>query len=487
MDPGREPCCARLVFGTVPGQVCLPVLAVVVWTSITPIPAVSVASVVFGGAVLALCCRSGYLFDRVRRSRQLSGLSWQLHDQNAKLVCDAGGAGCYSVYCNEAAFQDVPLHLLLIGPDWDAVKRLRTALVQDMLRAGWRVTIAAGSPEGDDAAAFRQLGVECVTIPVARTSLNLASGLGLMAAVWRLCRRIRPDAVLAITVKPVTFGLIAAALARVPVRAGMITGLGYAFTDGRELKRRIVRQLVGPLYALSLRTATRAFFQNDDDIADFRRQGLLPDSLRLTRTNGSGVDLAHYDAVPLPTGDPTFVMVARLLVDKGVREYADAARMVRARNPRVTFRLVGALDSNPAAVTQEELDEWVAEGIIDYVGYHADIRSVLQSAHVFVLPSYREGTPRSGLEALAMGRPILTTDVPGCREIVQDKVTGRLVAVRSAAAVADAVEWFIDNESAWPSMAAAARQDAEHRFDVHAVNNVVMSALEADLARITQL
>lgn len=378
------------------------------------------------------------------------------------------------------------MHLLLIGPDWNAVKRLRTDLVQDMLRAGWRVTIAAGAPEGEDAAAFRALGVECVTIPVARTSTSLASGLALTAAVWRLCRRVRPDAVLSITVKPVTFGLIAAALARVPVRAGMITGLGYAFTEGRELKRRVVRLFVGLLYALSLRTATRALFQNDDDIADFRRQGLLPASLPLTRTNGSGVDLGHYAAAPLPKGALTLVMVARLLVDKGVREYAGAARLVRSKHPEVRFRLVGALDANPAAVSQAELDEWVAEGVIDYVGHHSDIRPFLRSAHVFVLPSYREGTPRSALEALAMGRPVLTTDVPGCREVVQDKVTGRLVAVRSAPAIAEAVEWFIGNAPVLPSMAAHARQDAEQRFDVRAVNSVVMTALESDLARVTR-
>lgn len=377
------------------------------------------------------------------------------------------------------------MHLLLIGPDWDAVRRLRKDLVQDMLKAGWRLTIAAGGPEGEDAALFRSEGVDCVTIPVARTSTDLVTGLGLMMAIWRLCRSIRPDAALAITVKPVTFGLIATALAGVPLRVAMITGLGYAFTAGREFKRRTVRVIVGVLYALSLRMGTRAIFQNDDDVAEFRRLGLLPAALPVTRTNGSGVDLTRYAAMPMPDGPLTFVMVARLLVDKGVREYAEAAKRVRARYPDVRFRLVGALDSNPAAVAQAEVDEWVADGAIDYVGHQSDVRPFLQAAHVFVLPSYREGTPRSALEALATGRPVLTTDVPGCREVVDDRVTGRLVPVRSASAIEEGAIWFIENSFQLPSMGAKARQDAVHRFDVHAVNGVIMAALEADLESVT--
>lgn len=375
------------------------------------------------------------------------------------------------------------MNLLLIGPDWKAVAGLRGELVRDMLAAGWRVTIGAG---GDPDAAFEALraaGADCVPLPLARASISPVRDLMLLAAVYRLCRRLKPDAVLGVAVKPVTYGLIAAGRAGVPVRAGMVTGLGYAFTEGRELKRTLVRAGVSLLYRWSLGGATRVLFQNDDDIAEFRRRGLLPDRIAVTRTNGSGVDLGRYAEAPLPDGPLTFVMVARLLVDKGVREYAEAARRSRTRHPDLRFRLVGSLDPNPAAIQKGEVEAWEAEGALEYLGQLADVRPALRDAHVFVLPSYREGTPRSALEALAIGRPILTTDVPGCREVVVDGVTGRKVAVRDVDALVEAVDWFVARRSDLPAMAARARADAETRFDVLAVNRVVMDGLTADVAR----
>lgn len=379
------------------------------------------------------------------------------------------------------------MHLFLIGPDWQITARFRTELVRDVVAAGWRVTIAAGGEPAGDADGFRAMGVTCLALPSRRNRIDPLEDLAMVREVARQGNRLKPDAVLAFTVKPVTFGLIGAAIARVPVRAAMITGAGYALMDGTEFKRRIVRLFVSLLYRASLGISHRVIFQNDDDLADFERLGLIGQNLSRTRINGSGVDLDRFALAPLPLGRMTFVMVARLLVEKGVREFVNAARQVRACNPETRFVLVGPMDTNPTAITELEVNEWVAEGVVEYCGAQADVRPFLRDAHVFVLPSYREGTPRSALEALATGRPVLTVDVPGCREVVVDGVTGRMVKVRSADAVADAMAWFIANRSDLPEMSRRARADAEARFDVHAVNRTIMAALVEDKAASRRL
>lgn len=374
------------------------------------------------------------------------------------------------------------MHLLLVGPDWQITARFRTEFVRDVLAAGWRVTIAAGGEPTADADGFRAMGIACLALPSRRNRIDPLEDLAMVREVARQCRRLKPDAVLAFTVKPVTFGLIGAAIARVPVRAAMITGAGYALMDGAEFKRRIVRLVVSLLYRTSLGLSHRVIFQNDDDLADFERLGLIGPNLSRTRINGSGVDLDRFARAPLPEGPMTFVMVARLLVEKGVREFVNAARQVKARHPDARFVLVGPMDTNPTAITEGEVNAWAVEGVIEYRGAQADVRPFLRDAHVFVLPSYREGTPRSALEALATGRPILTVDVPGCREVVVDGVTGRMVEVRSADAVAQAMAWFVANRDGLPEMSRQARADAESRFDVRGVNRTIMSALAEDRA-----
>lgn len=373
------------------------------------------------------------------------------------------------------------MHLLLVGPDWEITARFRMHFVKDALAAGHQVTIAAGGDEAQGAYAFRNLGVECISLPWARGAIDPMADLSAMARIYSLCRRVAPDAVLTFTVKPVTYGLIAAAAARVPARAGMITGVGYALMTGRELQRIVARVFVRLLYKLALRTSHVVFFQNGDDEADFLSLGLAPATLRRVRIGGSGVDLEYHCAWPVPEGPTTFVMVSRLLREKGVVEFADAARAVKRAHPDVRFVLVGPLDSNPTAIPIAEVERWTREGAVEYEGPQSDVRPFLRNAHVFVLPSYREGTPRSGLEALATGRPVLTTDVPGCREVVQDFRTGRLVEPRNSEALASAMIWFVEHREAIGEMAPNAREEARTRFDVHAINRKILDALMAAL------
>jgi glycosyltransferase involved in cell wall biosynthesis len=359
-------------------------------------------------------------------------------------------------------------------------------LVRDALAAGWKVTIAAGGDETDGADAFRRLGVECISLPWTRGAIDPVADVSAMARIYRICRRARPDAVLAFTVKPVTYGLIAAAAARVPIRAGMITGVGYALMEGFELKRLVSRFFVQNLYRIALRASHIVYFQNGEDEAEFLSSGLAPRTLKRVRIGGSGVDLERYVAWPMPVGAMTFVMISRLLREKGVAEFAEAARVVKKAYPETQFILVGPIDSNPTAISMAEVEQWVSDEIIDYRGPQSDVRPFLRNAHVFVLPSYREGTPRSGLEALATGRPILTTDVPGCREVVRDFHSGRLVEPRSSKSVAEAMTWFINHPEALGPMAVNARNDAQSRFDVHVVNGTILEALAAARFSLSQ-
>jgi glycosyltransferase involved in cell wall biosynthesis len=204
--------------------------------------------------------------------------------------------------------------------------------------------------------------------------------------------------------------------------------------------------------------------------------------LPVVQVGGSGVDLARFASAPLPPGPPTFLLIARLLRDKGVVEYVEAARRVRKRRPDARFQLLGPLDPNPAAISRAELEAWVAEGAIEYLGETRDVRPYLAKATVYVLPSYyREGLPRSIVEAMAMGRPIITTDAPGCRETTVDGQNGYLVPSRDSAALAAAAMRFADDPALAHAMGRRSRQIAEARFDVNRINAALLAAMRLDV------
>ena len=327
-----------------------------------------------------------------------------------------------------------PMRFLLIGALAQSLVNFRAPLLRALRAAGCEVHAAAAAIELEPAvpAKLAEMDVQAHSVPITRAGLNPIADLRAFAALVSLMRRTRPDVVLGYTIKPVIWGMLAAWVARVPRRYAMVTGLGYAFTGEATRKRALVRRIARALYRLALARAHRVFFQNPDDLALFRRLGLISARMPVTIVNGSGVDLAHYPERPLPEGPPRFLMIARLLGDKGVREYAAAAAIVRRSFPQASFHLVGGLDPNPDAISPAEVEEWVRNGDIVWHGSQDDVRPFLADAHVFVLPSYREGTPRTVLEAMATGRPIITTDAPGCRETVREGENGFLVPPGSA-------------------------------------------------------
>ena len=370
---------------------------------------------------------------------------------------------------------------LLISNSPSVVVNFRLDLIKALKNQGQQVHVACPGMHEDAAERLllQGLGVQVHHVSMSRAGLNPFLDLRTCWALWRLMCRIKPERVLGYTIKPVIWGTLAALLANVPQRYALITGLGYAFVEGEvsSTKRKVVRSVVQLLYALALNHCKRVFFQNPDDEALFRKLGILKSDTASAVVKGSGVNLAYFEPTPLPK-KPVFLLIARLLVDKGVREYAEAAECLKARYPEVGFMLVGHLDENPESITQVELDSWVKGGYIDYLGKLLDVRPALAASSVFVLPSYREGTPRSVLEAMALGRAVITTDAPGCRETVRDGENGFLVAPKSVDELVKAMEKLIQNPRLIEQMGQVSLQRARDEFDVHKVNAVMLQNMQ---------
>lgn len=354
------------------------------------------------------------------------------------------------------------MRVVVVGGWAPSLINFRGPLLRALVAAGHEV-VGMGA-EGTPAvvAQLAAIGVAFEELPLERAGLDPRADARALAHLVRRFRALRPDLVFAYTIKPVIYASLAARIARVPRRAVLITGLGFAWSlRGGSPRQRALAAAVRGLYRIALAGCHAVVFQNPDDRDEFARLGLVPARAAVAVVRGSGVDVAHYAVAPLPPGPPRFVFVGRLLRDKGIREYVAAAREVRARFPDVRCSMTGWYESNPDSVPRAELDAWLADGAIAYAGFQDDIRPTLAAAHVLVLPSYREGTPRSVLEAMAMGRAIVATDVPGCRETIVDGEHGYLVPPRDPAALADAMARLAADPARIARFGAAARARAE--------------------------
>ena len=367
-----------------------------------------------------------------------------------------------------------------------SILKFRGKLIAALKNARFEIHIAA--PEFDSYLEEREqleaLGYVVHDIPMQRTGTNPLGDTKALVSLYLLMKFIKPDYMLAYTIKPVIYGSLAAKMARVPHRFALITGLGYAFqgADEQGYKKSNLQKIMHKLYSVALASTHKVFFQNPDDEALFRSMGILKPTASSKVVNGSGVDVSEYSVQPLPINDdkisPKFLLIARLLGDKGLREYAQAARLIKAKYPQAQFDLVGSIDSNPSAISQNELDNWLSIGLFNYWGRVKDVKPAITASSIYVLPSYREGTPRTVLEAMAMGRPIITTDAAGCRETVTDGVNGYLVPVKSVDELVIAMEKFILNPELIVSMGQASRTLVEDKFDVHTVNQVMLREMD---------
>ncbi|NBC34946.1 glycosyltransferase [Novosphingobium sp. FSY-8] len=367
--------------------------------------------------------------------------------------------------------QQAPLVMVCANQAWNLVN-FRGSLIRALIGAGYRVmAVAPHDPMWSQR--LRDMGCDCADMPMEAAGTSLWQEARLLARMVALMRRVRPAAFLGWTIKPNCYGALAARLCGVPAIPN-VSGLGTAF-----IRRNLLTLVAGGLYRLAFARCPTVFFQNGDDRDLFLRLGLVRgDQVRLLP--GSGIDLARF-AVP-PGGRPTgrrFVLIARLLADKGVREFVAAARMLRGVMPEARFVLVGQVGvANRTAIAQDELDGWLAEGVVEWQPPVEDIRPVIAGAEWVVLPSYREGLSRVLLEAAAMGRPIVTSDAPGCRDIVREGENGFLAPVADADGLAAALcrAGALD-DAAWGAMAACGRARVEAEFAESRVIALYLQAL----------
>lgn len=362
--------------------------------------------------------------------------------------------------------------IIIIGALPESLTNFRGELIRSLTKAGHNVTAMATLASQEQIAAIKVLGADFCSFPVQRNGLSPIKDLQTLFALRKAFRKMQPDVVLAYTIKPVIWGGLALFGNHTTRFYALVTGLGFAFQEG-GLVRKALMSLVTGLYRLSLSRSDRVIFQNPDNRDLFiARQIVATDKCALV--NGSGVDLQRFGVAPLCDNIIRFLTIGRLLGEKGFREYAHAAKLVKGRYPEAVFTLVGPVDPSPDGITLEEVKEWVANGWIEYHGSTSDVRPFIADSHIFVLPSYHEGMPRTVLEAMAMGRPILTTDVPGCKETVIQGENGFLVPKADAEALAERMIWFIEHRDQWQRMGQRSRQMAEERFDVHTINRKLM-------------
>ena len=367
----------------------------------------------------------------------------------------------------KASTHNKPRHALVLGVEPQYLVNFRKDLIVELKAQGHRVTVAALKSPAAIKIALEGLGAEVRSVTFSRAGMNPFRDVVTFASLIGLFRKTRPDVVIAYTSKPVIYGALAARIAGVPHFTAMITGLGYSFIAGSGFRRRAARGMAILLYRIALKRCSAIIFQNPDDRATFAELGLLKGARRVGIVNGSGVDLQHFQLCPLPP-KPVFLLVSRLLADKGIREFAQAAARLRKALPGVRTLLAGGLDPSPNSIDQKELDGWIADGL-EYLGHLSDVRPAIAQASVVVLPSYREGTPRSVLEGMAMGRAIITTDAPGCRETVKAGINGILVPPRNSEALFDAMVSLAGRDTVIESMGRASRQIAEEKYEGKAV------------------
>ncbi len=364
------------------------------------------------------------------------------------------------------------MHILMsVNAAWN-IWNFRRPLVEGLRRDGHQITVLA--PPDDAVADLQSLDCRVRPLEMSVKGLNPVADFRLERRFRHLFRELRPDVVLSYTIKNNIFGATAAKSAGVPFVPN-VTGLGTAFLSGR-----LLQTITESLYRRSFSELPVVFFQNEDDRDLFLDRRLVK-AAQARLLPGSGIDLQRFVPAPMPRAEdpPTFLMIARLLRDKGVMEFVEAARLVRARHPTARFQLLGALGSqNRSAIDRTTLDGWVAEGVVEYLGTVADVRPLIAKASCVVLPSYREGAPRTLIEAAAMARPLITTDVPGCRAVV-DRDSGILCEPRDAVSLSGAMLRFLGLAPvAQSAMGAAGRRKMEREYDQALILDAYRAALE---------
>lgn len=388
------------------------------------------------------------------------------------------------------------MKILILTGDAKTLIYHRGELIKSFANQGLEIVAAAAQDLEYVRDFLAEIGGRYRTVDLSRTSLNPVRDARAFFSIFRLIRREKPDYVFCYAIKSVIYGSIAAKLCRVPNRFALVPGLGYAFTPDGTWKQKFVSWASRVLYSISLRCVHKVFLQNHDDEKLLRDKKIIPSRIPTQVTLGSGVSLDEFQFIPMTPSPGTMrcVLVSRLLRKKGIAEFAEAARLLKSRGADVEFDLVGPLDPGPDGIEAGELKSWVESELLEYHGATRDVRPFLNQAHIFVLPTYyREGVPRSTLEALATGLAIVTTDAVGSRETIKLTRSGKierengatvmqgengiLVRPRDAKSLAEGIQQLLDNPVLVAAMGRASRELAEQQFDVRRVNHGILKGM----------
>ena len=374
----------------------------------------------------------------------------------------------------EGRVEEQSMKVLILSSYAPTLFFFREDMMAAMIGNGHEVVAAA--PEGMEewGPQFAQHKVRYVQINVDRTGINPLKDIVAFFSILKVLIQEKPDKIFAYQAKTVVYGCIAAWCARVPEVYAMIGGLGSVFRNGG--KESLAKSILKIEYKAAFTCCKKVFFHNADDSQVMIDSDII-DENKVVLINGSGVNLLKFTPKAMPL-TPVFLLVGRMIRDKGIIEYIQAAKIVKDNYPEARIQLVGYFDTNPTALKEEEIQLHVDKGIIEYWGSTDDVRPFLEQCSVYVLPSYHEGTPKSVLEAMATGRPIITTDAPGCRETVIDGVNGFLVPVKDVHILAEKMIWMIEHPAETEKMAQASLLMCQDKFDVNKVNEVILTTME---------
>jgi glycosyltransferase involved in cell wall biosynthesis len=351
----------------------------------------------------------------------------------------------------------------------------RMDMMKDFIKNGHSVIALGSEPEEVWKKRFKEHNIDYRQIYVERNGVNPLKDLKTLRSLISFMKKERPEKIFAYQAKTVVYGSIAAKLNGISEVYPLIAGLGSIFR-GNGLKNNIVKTIMKIEYWAACQFSKKVFFQNQDDKNEFIHNGLVKDK-KTVIINGSGVNLEKFKPTPLPQ-EPAFLFIGRLIKDKGIMEYLEACKELKAKYPQVRCLLVGPFDSNPSALKPEELTSYVESGIIEYFGEQSDVRPFISQCSTYLLPSYHEGTPKTVLEAMAMGRAIITSDAPGCRETVIEGLNGYLVKVKDIQGLISKMEYLIYNQDICKNMGEESLKIAREKYNVKAVNQSIMKEME---------
>ncbi|WP_226670497.1 glycosyltransferase family 4 protein [Metabacillus litoralis] len=350
----------------------------------------------------------------------------------------------------------------------------RMDMMKDFIKAGHTVIALGSEPEADWKKRFEEHNIDYRQLYVERNGINPLKDLKTLMSLQSFMKKEKPDKIFSYQAKTVVYGCLAAKMNGISEVYPLIAGLGSIFR-GRGFKNNIVKTIMNIQYRAACKSSKIVFFQNQDDKNEFILNGLIKED-KAVIINGSGVNLEKFKPTPLPI-NPTFLFIGRLIKDKGIMEYLEACKIVKANYPEVRCLLVGPFDSNPSALKPEELNPYIENGIIEYFGEQEDVRPYISQCSTFVLPSYHEGTPKTVLEAMAMGRPIITSDAPGCRETVINEINGYLVKVKDVQDLIEKMETLITNQELCKKMGGESLRIAINKYDVKKINQSIMKEM----------